>query len=289
MDVKLQMSSVSADSVQPGIEKEEPASISFVIPTCVRTARHAEALLNCLRSIRRFHGDAPITVVCDGVSLTDGVIDVAQAKATATFWVPNPFPSSGEFGAIYVAAHLSLLAQRAHVALIHDSTTLMRPIISGDLLGAANGWMPCWYAGPQHMHHNPCDELMKIIIHKTTCEDLQDKWIHAMSDPRRMYVAFGCMGIGTPEAWKSIWNTGLDHLSAHVLCRNDRCSMERLLAMAACVAQVCPDKPSLKPTESLCGEIFDHPYPWRENIIRAWHADQQPNDGPAMWKTWFGR
>jgi hypothetical protein len=283
------MSLTPIDCVVPVSGKTEPASISFVIPTCVRTARHALALVNCLRSVRRFHGDAPITVVCDGVPCADGAADVEQAKALATSWVPNPFPASGEFGAVYIAAHLPIPAQRAHVALVHDSTALMRPIVGRDLSGTGNGWMPCWYAGPEHISHSPCDDFVRIIIRETACDDLKDAWLRAISDPRRMYVAFGCMGIGSPEAWRLIWNAGLEHVSAHVLCRNDRCIIERLLAMAACVARVCPDKPRHKATESLCGDIFRHPRAWRENIIHAWDSNEQPDDKPAMWKTWFGR
>ncbi len=272
-----------------------PANVGFVIPTCLRQEQHAKALVNCLRAIRRFHTNALVVVVCDSVPCDGVEHDVSIAKSLASYWVPNPFPASGEFGAAHVAAHLRCPVLPTYVACVHDSTTLRRPITNADTANIKRGWMPLWYAEKRHMCYNPCDSLLSVVTHGLTDATQRERWAQAANDPRRMYVAFGSMGIGTPEAWSAIWKTGLKHVRHHIRTRDGRCEFERLLPYAACVAEVSPTEVCLENgapvynTLALCGDIFRHPSMEKQGVMVDWDAPEAVGSAPALWKTWFSR
>lgn len=264
--------------------------VCFVVSTCIRKLQHGGDILNCIQSIRRFHGaDAEIVVVCDGTPCAEASDDVSAAKAKATYWVPNPVPGSGEYGALHVVAQHAQRCRAPYMAYIHDSVTLQRAIRAEDMPAAHRGWVPLWYAGAQHMGYSPYEGLVETLKARLRADASSgvDAWAAAATDPRRMYVAFGCMGIGTPAAWTALWNTGLWHLGDQIRTREDRCRMERVVPYAACVAGVGPDVYPM--TAALCGDIFAHPNAFTEHKVRSWRDDAVAATSPALWKTWRGR
>ena len=171
--------------------------LGFVVTTCIRTLAHAKALVRCLQSVRRFHGDdAPIVVVDDtAVRSADAEVRDAtyHALQLATTWLRNPYPASGEFGACRVAAAFPCTCSYGCpppelIVYMHDSTTLCRALTASDVAPVMKrGWMPLWYADRQYMDLTPCDDLAATIMDRVD-EPLRERWRLAADDGRRMYV-----------------------------------------------------------------------------------------------------
>lgn len=254
-------------------------TVAFLVSAHVRCDLHERLLRNCLLSIARFHPDVPIVVCADDCDEER----VAKYSAMYTMKVDNPFPRSGEYGSLHVAAHFPI-PNVAYIVYIHDSTVLRRAFLKSEL-HRAQPFVPLWDTGNKAVQTDPCEQLIvRHIAPQVKDTPLYTKWVNVLHSPRRT-VYFGCMCIGTPQALKDIWNTGLQHIAPYMHTRMERCRMERLLCCAAIVAGVAPSKP-------LIGNIFKEINAFQrcsvDNMIR-WDAPAHSMFKSPVTKMWVGR
>lgn len=258
--------------------------LAFIVSAHVTNDLHESLLRNCILSIARFHPEADI-VLCDDGS------DPARLEKYVEYvsqWIKNPFPKSGEYGCIYVAAYLPL-EDVDYIIYVHDSTVMRRPFSEKEITSVGL-FMPMWNTESQAIFADPCEPLISTLILPNLVNTFDyEKWIKAAYSPSRT-VFFGCMGIGTQEGFRRIWDAGLIYASPVMNTRANRCRFERLMCCAALVAEVTPW--SYKPVKSVLGNIFHQPNAFKTctlSEITRWDDKRVSSRQPPLTKMWVGR
>jgi hypothetical protein len=270
----------AADGAQP---------LGFVVPLCVATAEHARVADNCLRSIGRFYPGACVVVVEDGASVKDVS---APMRAHASTWLGNPFPGSGEFGALFVAAHFQVFTgvKPQRVMMLHDSTVLQRKLTAEELARTERQVWPLWNTQRLYMDIDSASALVSDDIAPFVSAEKREQWLRALGAPD-VTVTFGCMVVGPPDALRATWDMGMIHAARHITSRAQRCRVERLISLAMVAASTCPRGTSTTDVmPALCGCIFSHPRHFVHGApVTPWDAPERTPDQPFIVKHWLGR
>lgn len=270
---------------------------TFVIAAFVSTSAHARLAANCILSVHRFYSDARIVVVLDSGSLPLKPMHDGQWVLDKVHMVlPNPYPNSGEYGALCVACTHPCIPQ-GPVAVIHDGTVLRRPFTPSELALAKDSVLPMWntkgyYWNDQDDHEGlSCTQLVDVICRSpAVSEGLRHRWSSQRMSPHRT-VVFGVMVLGSSDKLRDVWNTGMAVVAPFVTCRLDRCRIERLLALAILVAGVGRVDSRHGKLQSVCGCIIDdYPFSFTPKAAFAtWRDPAAADTGPVLLKRWQGR
>jgi hypothetical protein len=212
--------------------------------------------------------------------------------AHASSWRSNPFPRSGEFGALFVAAHFEELTGVApqRVMMVHDSTVLLRALTADELARAEHAVWPLWNTPRGFVNLDSAETLITDVIVPAVDAECAAKWRAALGAVNAT-VTFGCMVVGSPCALRDTWDAGLIHAAPHITSRVERCRVERLLTFAMIVSGTCPrgvSRAAMIP--ALCGCIFAHPRRFDPTApMTPWDAPERPPDQPFLVKHWLGR
>lgn len=256
-------------------QKLKKRKITFLISSFCKTQSHSKHLKICALSIRRFHPSAKI-VVCDDHSvilphylLKTGVIDQI---------IKNPYQKTGEYGAFCLASQQKCDC----VIYVHDSIVLRRPFTDKEL---QIDFRFMFHALKSEWMKDNCSQLVDEFIPQVN-KKLQKAWMDAMP---LQSVAFGAMSIGKPSQYKQILNTGLNRpfWREKLNTKKNRKRFERLIALAAIVANVLPPEP----INGIFGCIHHqtNAFSKQKHILYDQNSDKVNDDQPAVYKYWAGR
>ena len=265
---------------------------------------HVRALAGrALDSIRVLYPSARVTIVEDKVprSLSLEVHDPLVRV------VENPFPGSGEMGTVFLAAQTDP-DYNGPLAIMHDSMVLL-----GTLPGDTGpiGVRALWDFKRYQFHHLP--EVLRILASLVATPDVYMKYDHILqmacherySKVLEMIALYtrpitnnhqwsGCFGMGLLAT-----RAGLQRINAtfgileeslirEIDTREKRQAMERIVGLA----MILSAGEHLRPP--VCGEIFDHPDPWKTESAAMSVADikefaRSRGYSAPIAKSWVGR
>jgi hypothetical protein len=222
-----------------------------------------------------------VTVVDDGSSPEFPIV-----KDELTRVVSNPYPRSGEIGALH-CAWVSLRRPGARAVIMHDSMVLTAPLSAEALAGPDVQYL--WNFDRYETMHLPATLhlLSRLSVPIPKLEALASNLLNGCG--KTWMGCFGCSMLVT--------KSGLDRLHSEygvfarafmssVQDREHRQAAERVMGLIC--AMSCGAIPP-----ALCGCIFEHPSPWNMETC-AWTLDEVLSGtrdsyrGP-FFKSWVGR
>lgn len=250
-------------------------STAFIVTTCVRTSKHLNNLIECIRHIRVVYPNIYIYVIND-----NSILPITEINGSNIEIVQALSSRGGE-----INPYLFILDSRCRhdkLIFIHDSVFIKRNI---DIFINRNNEINfMWYAltaiNNDIFHPENKEILDNLYIYCSNGKISIGNFIKILKSQNKFfYVKFGCMSVFTKRFMEKVNLVTNFREVAHLFNKRvHRCFFERLLS----ILYVYIYGQDYNHRLTLCGDIFKHPKQFSNTNINV------PYPFPLV-KVWQGR